>query len=523
MSFRSNPVVSYKALWRRRLKRLGIATLSLLGVVVVFLLVERIRGSVALNGRIAGLMQRGERLKVAELEPVHAAASDDAAGALLLLSNCLDTMKSFWKVAPPSGRFTEPGKQVVVSRLTNWSYEKKTNGWPEVQALLAQDGALAADIRAALAERGWNDGCDYRNGFIDFRMGPLVMWKNLSQRLSVSALAALVASDAETAVARIEDSARLVRLQTNSPMIICQLVRVASATIAWNATWEVVTSGKCSEPQLARLQAAWEGMDFSTDMARAMEMERAMTLDHFNLLTESAEKRAKALEDLASVAEFGFGSEPLAKGAALRRIHTAVWSFAWVRQDELRSLDRWQQVIEFDRAARTNSWSTVKDGVTALDDDTGWLADALGDSERSKMNFYDRARFLFSGMTFSIGSHTTRKAMQAETQRRMMVVAIAMRRHYIRHGKFPARLDALVPGFIREVPLDLMNNKPLAYRLADDGSPMLYSVGEDGRDDDGDSSLAPATKEYRKIWDGKDAVWPGPASAEEAEKAANKI
>jgi hypothetical protein len=305
-------------------------------------------------------------------------------------------------------------------------------------------------------------------------------------------------------------------------MIICQLVRVASATIAWNATWEVVMSGKCSEPQLARLQAAWDGMDFSTDMARAMEMERAMTLDHYNLLAESAENRAKALEDLESMAEFGLGSKPLAKGAGLRRIHTAVWSFAWVRQDELRSLNRWQQVIEFDRAARTNSWDSVKDGVTALDDDPGWLADALSDSESSKINLYDRARFLFSSMTFSIGSNTTRKGMQAETQRRMMVVAIGLRRYRIGHGKFPDHLDALVPEFIREVPVDLMNNRPLAYRLADDGSPVLYSVGEDGRDDGGDSNLRADVKSFKKIWDGKDAVWPSPASAEEAEKAAHR-
>ena len=507
---------------RRWVKRIALSFILLFGVVVAFLIIERVRGSLALKSRINELTARGERLNVKDLEPAHAEAGDDAAAALLLLSNRLDAVSSLWIVAPPSGRFTEPGKQVVASRLAAWSYEKKTNGWLEVQALLAQDGALATDIHSALQRRGWNDGCDYHNGFIDFKTGPLVMWKSLSQRLAVSALAALEAGDTEAAVARIEDSARLVKLQTNSPLIICQLVRIASATIAWNATWEVVTSGKCSEPQLARLQAAWEGMDFSTDMARAMEMERAMTLDHYNLLAESAKNRAKALEDIASMAEFGLGSEPLAKGAGLRRIHTAVWSFAWVRQDELRSLNRWQQVIEFDRAARTNSWDSVKDGVTALDDDPGWLADALSDSKRSKMNLYDRTRFLFSGMTFSVGSQTTRKAMQAETQRRMMVVAIALRRHRIGHGKFPDHLDRLVPEFIREVPVDLMNNKPLAYRLADKGSPLLYSVGDDGRDDGGDFSLATATKEYRKIWDGKDAVWPSPASAEEAEKAANK-
>lgn len=431
-------------------------------------------------------------------------------------------MTSLWKVAPPSGRFTEPGKQIVASRLNNWSYEKMTNGWPEVRAFLAQDGTLASGISAALEQRGWNDGCDYHNGFIDFKIGSLAMWKNLSQRLSVSSMAALVANDPETAVARIEDSARLVKLQTNSPMIICQLVRVASAAIAWNATWEVVTSGKCSEPQLARLQSAWEDMDFSTDMARAMEMERAMTLVHYDLIISSTDKCAKAMEELAEAAELGFGPRPPTSGFVLKHIHIPLWQFSWARQDELRSFNRWQAVIEFDRDARSKSWSGVSDRVTSLDQETGILAAALDDEERPKMNLYDRIRYLCSGMTFSIASNTTRKSLQIETQRRMLVAAIAIERWKLRHGKYPESLGQIVPELLSTVLSDLMDNQPLRFKRTLDGAALVYSVGDDGRDDGGDPQPNDVKTAYRKIWDGKDAIWPQPAQAKDAARVSHE-
>ena len=45
------------------------------------------------------------------------------------------------------------------------------------------------------------------------------------------------------------------------------------------------------------------------------------------------------------------------------------------------------------------------------------------------------------------------------------------------------------------------------------------SVGEDGKDDDGDPTQRDEKKSYRQIWDGRDAVWPSAATAEEAKPA----
>ena len=55
----------------------------------------------------------------------------------------------------------------------------------------------------------------------------------------------------------------------------------------------------------------------------------------------------------------------------------------------------------------------------------------------------------------------------------------------------------------------LQSGAPLRYRIKNEGSFVLYSVGEDGRDDDGDGK--PVSSHELGLWGGPDAVWPAPA------------
>jgi hypothetical protein len=94
-----------------------------------------------------------------------------------------------------------------------------------------------------------------------------------------------------------------------------------------------------------------------------------------------------------------------------------------------------------------------------------------------------------------------------ETQRRLTVTVIALRRYHLRNGCFPAALDALVPEFVLETPIDPMSGKPFCYRRNADRSFTLYSVGKNGQDDGGDATAVNPTKRC-DLWSGRDAVWP---------------
>ena len=102
------------------------------------------------------------------------------------------------------------------------------------------------------------------------------------------------------------------------------------------------------------------------------------------------------------------------------------------------------------------------------------------------------------------------KAVHTETERQMTLATIALKRFQLRHGKLPASLEGLVPEFLPAMPYDYMSAKPLCYRLKPDGSYVLYSVGEDGKDDGGDPTPSPGPTPG--LWDGRDVLWPSPAT-----------
>src|SRR5262249_26113649 len=124
-------------------------------------------------------------------------------------------------------------------------------------------------------------------------------------------------------------------------------------------------------------------------------------------------------------------------------------------------------------------------------------------SERlGKMHPDAKERFL---LTYFLNPDATRrfllKVAEAESQKEMVVAAIALKRHQLRHGKFPDDLSALTPEFLAEVPRDWMDGQPLRYRLKDDSQFVLYSIGENGVDDGGDPTTThPEIKSYNFSW-----------------------
>ena len=67
--------------------------------------------------------------------------------------------------------------------------------------------------------------------------------------------------------------------------------------------------------------------------------------------------------------------------------------------------------------------------------------------------------------------------------------AIALERCRLAQGAFPESLDALAPQFIAKVPHDVIGGKPLKYRREADGCFVLYSIGWNEKDDDGEAAF----------------------------------
>jgi hypothetical protein len=67
---------------------------------------------------------------------------------------------------------------------------------------------------------------------------------------------------------------------------------------------------------------------------------------------------------------------------------------------------------------------------------------------------------------------------------RLVMTELAVRGYEAKNGKPPTALAELVPAWLPAVPLDPFSNRPMVYRVTTN-SFLLYSVGPDGKDDQG--------------------------------------
>lgn len=491
-----------------RIKKLSVLAAVFVAVLMLFLVVEHFRGSWALNHRLNELKARGEVLTVAPLLPKPVEPDRNAFLVLATLTNRAEGILTNLSQAAPSMQFVEPGKALVVWQQDSWQPDAKTtNDWNRFGPQLKDARKLISLLHSAAAKPEYDCGFDYGKGFLDFQIGPLVTSKQAIQVLTAAMMDDLRNKRMDDAHTNVCALVKLAVMQQPEPLVICQLVRYACATLAFNATWQALQSPDWTDQQLAALQLIWAHADFPTDLGRSMEMERAMAIKYSEQLRGSKTNLDFALRQKESVVEIvgtEFGSLPT-HGFVLHWLHAPIWRFAWAAQDQLRSLNRWQVMIERERFARSNSWSSLSAGDGPSDDE--YFATLLvGNSP--DLNWYDQARYLFSSDAFSINDVLIRKSLSAQTMQQLVVSALAVERFRKASGTLPNDLSVLVPTYISEPPKDWMDGKALRYLRSSNAGFQLYSVGEDGADDGGDSSLGKEKKSFRQIWDGKDAVWP---------------
>ncbi len=108
------------------------------------------------------------------------------------------------------------------------------------------------------------------------------------------------------------------------------------------------------------------------------------------------------------------------------------------------------------------------------------------DFNLNKMGVAARASMMLSGM---LAKEKTKAASALESvqrrhdaSRRLLIAALALRAYWLDHHGFPQAPEALVPSYLKSIPVDPYSGKPLLFGKADDDA-LFYSTGPD-RDDD---------------------------------------
>jgi hypothetical protein len=319
-----------------------------------------------------------------------------------------------------------------------------------------------------------------------------------------------------------------VRVHADEPALVSYMTRVAILGLTIDAWWDALQAPGWTEEQLVQLQRAARIPPLLAQVPTVVQAERAARLASWEWFRSHS---YNAWMDRHADLYKAFGMTlPDSQPALLHRqwqqwgFHP-VWQFAWADQEELEYLEHSQAELAATReAAKLQSWRHLDERLKVIERDYR--------PPVARWRFHGRLP-LHDDVFASIGSSLSaspspepacphpvyQRAWQVTfknlTLHQLVITAIALKRHELRHGNHPATLDALVPAFLPSLPRDFMDGQPLRYRRNDGGSFLLYSVGDDLQDDSGDPTPEASQRDdARHLWNGRDWVWPKLSAAE---------
>lgn len=479
--------------------------------VAAFLLIAHHRAKAAAEKLKTQLRTQGEKLSIVELTPPPPANGPNGSDGFLHAASRLSAISDALMPAPMA--FTEPGRARVAFSQAVLPTSDSTNAWPGLGAQLDALQTSFEELHASLASPVFRFPVNYQQGFATL-LPHLAPIKRTTRALSVETLHRLHRHQSAEALSALLGTIKVPARFHDEPLFISQLVRHALIAIAAFTTWEALQYPDWNDRQLAAIQSSWESLTILSEAPSAFSMERVWTLDEFENCRESLARidnlwgggaGGNPLDDLAGIGTKAMESPKEGVDQFLDRFPRRwVWKWWTSYSDEVWFLS-WSQLY-------LQSARNLESGVPYL------TVKHQAEAELARRGETPRA-FLFSREAAGeFPASFLKKAVTAETQRRLVITAIALKRHRQRHGKLPADLSALAPEFFSAVPLDPLDGKPLRYRTAADEEFLLYSIGTNGTDEGGDPRPESSTAKNFYWTSGRDWVWPLPASPEDVAK-----
>ena len=480
------------------------------------LLTVRVQPESALEAYKKSLREKGEKLEISEVLPPPIPPESNSVDAV---EAAFRMFSSSSEKIPEAMKMVAPGKAMIGWRQPEARGFEFTNSWEEFTGEIVADGPTIELLQQVLERPRLDFQLDYKQGY-KLLLPHLAPMKHATQKLDAAAICELHNGDTGAAATNILTMLALVQRNTSEGLLISHLVRIAMTSIAITPTWELLQATNVADAQLAAVQQGWEQMNFLSDAQYVFAMERAWTTDLIHKSRASHEGFEETFSLGSGMGGSGSSSAPVwtwppnwdAITEGPRNVTGEVmWRSSWSYSGELRTLKCNQIMLETVRAMQTNRSQFYK-----ADYDTMMKRlSSLGLTNAGAAFFHALRipdyRDFFGAASLAV---SLRRAIQIEAANHVVVTAIALKRFQLLHGQWPENLGELVPQFLSAVPIDPLDGNPLRYRPNVDGTFLLYSVGEDGKDDGGDpTSTATGTPNFS--WQNnhaRDWVWPQPAT-----------
>lgn len=333
---------------------------------------------------------------------------------------------------------------------------------PERQLNVEQSEMLRKDLDAIPAARA------QARTFIDYSWGrapiryakdgvstplPHVQrYRSIAEVLRYDAMQRAQDGDVDGAVASCRACLNAGRAIGDEPCFVSQIVRIACRGLALSAIERTLAQGEPSEAALAGLQTQLEDEESDELCLPGMRGERAMMDAFFGAIEEGGLSISMLLGILRDA------RLPPDLPLADRLLCVAGLSVRAQRAEMLRLMNK---LVEAAKAPPEEHVEHVEEILAGA----GMLAPLV----RTRVPAVGRA-----------GESIRRGHAQA----RCAIVLVAVERFRKRNGRWPETLAELTPEWLKEIPLDTYDGKPLRYRRLADGV-VVYSVYKDKVDNGG--------------------------------------
>jgi hypothetical protein len=394
--------------------------------------------------RLAAIRAHGYPITLAELDAWYKALPDEQNAALIY-------KKAFALTVIPST--TKVGD---LSRSRQWMPKRGQSLTPEQKVdlteLLATNGAALGLYHSAVPDQS-RYPMNLKDGF-NTLLPHLAEIKKGVGLLEAEAWVHVANGEQEKAVASLLAAGRLADSLSEEPLIVSQLVRIACWGSICTCMERIINVKPFSEEQLISLQNMLARDERPQAAARALAGERACGLSMFN----SRNPRGV----LGSYGASPRLSERIGRGL----VFSALKLTGILQKDRnfyMTAMETNIATAELDFPGRFSAAQQIPPSV------------ALPSSQLC----------IVSAMILPALQKTFVKDAEHAAHIRVAKTAVAVERFRRANGNaLPKDLAELTPAFMKEIPADPFDGKPLRFKLRGEGY-VIYSIGSDGLDNGG--------------------------------------
>jgi hypothetical protein len=322
---------------------------------------------------------------------------------------------------------------------------------PEAKQLVGDYLADNVEALGILHEAAKKSQCRFPVDFSKRSTGTLSylsLSRHAARLLTLEAMESAENQQANAAAESLIAQIALVRAFNGEPSLISYLSAMALQGMTIASAEQVINKTPLSNDQLTRVATSLQDLDESEGLFRAMVAERCSGVDMCQRIT---------FADLISL----FGSEKPLWFAAFCAIYRPS---GLLDQDELADLQMMNGLVQAARLPPPKNIFAAQQVITS----TQRIASPA----------------LIAKWHASLFDRTIIQGVQAVARKHTAVVGLAIERYRLQTGHLPESLDELVPAFLPAIPQDPFDGKPQRYKRNVHGY-VVYSVGEDGKDDGG--------------------------------------